>query len=337
MNTELITVVTTIQAPTESLRTLKDKIDKENSGLIVVGDVKGPNSFDLGEGVCFLAIKDQLNSSFKIAQKLPVNHYSRKNIGYLVAMSRGAGVIYETDDDNAPLESWRPRTLMVDAVSVEKEGWLNAYGWFTEKHIWPRGFPLDEILKPFSFEPFRSRAKEKLSSPIQQGLANNSPDVDAIWRLVMDRTFDFDQRDSIFLAPGAWCPFNSQSTWWWPEAYALMYLPSYCSFRMTDIWRSFVAQRCLWEMGAGVTFHTPEVFQDRNAHDLMRDFNQEFSGYEGNRRMADILGALSLPRSADDLSANLRTCYEALVGGGFFPTEELALLDCWISDIDALM
>jgi len=32
----------------------------------------------------------------------------------------------------------------------------------------------------------------------------------------------------------------------------LMYLPIKASFRMTDIYRSFVAQRCLWELGEGV-------------------------------------------------------------------------------------
>ena len=109
-------------------------------------------------------------------------------------------------------------------------------------------------------------------APIQQGLVNGSADVDAIWRLVMDREFFFEPRASVFLEPGNWCPFNTQTTWWWPVAYPLLYIPSYCSFRMCDIWKSFVAQRCLWELDMGIVFHAPEVYQDRNVHDLMRDF-----------------------------------------------------------------
>ena len=38
----------------------------------------------------------------------------------------------------------------------------------------------------------------------------------------------------------------------------LMYLPSTCTFRMTDIWRSLIAQRCLWELGQGVVFHAAD-------------------------------------------------------------------------------
>ena len=76
----------------------------------------------------------------------------------------------------------------------------------------------------------------------------------------------------VWLGPETWCPFNSQSTWWFPVAYPLMYLPSRVSFRMTDIWRGFVAQRCLWELGKGIVFHAAEVVQRRNPHALLRDF-----------------------------------------------------------------
>jgi hypothetical protein len=39
----------------------------------------------------------------------------------------------------------------------------------------------------------------------------------------------------------------------------LLYLPSHCCFRMTDIWRSFIAQRCLWELGHWVVCQAPEL------------------------------------------------------------------------------
>ncbi len=89
---------------------------------------------------------------------------------------------------------------------------------------------------------------EVSSTSIQQGLANGSPDVDAVWRLILDRNFAFSDGAPVVLEAGNWSPFNTQSTWWWPIAYPLLYLPSYCSFRTCDIWKSFIAQRCLWEL-----------------------------------------------------------------------------------------
>ena len=60
-------------------------------------------------------------------------------------------------------------------------------------------------------------------------------------------------------AADTWCPFNSQNTAWWRDAVPLLYLPAYCSFRMTDIWRSFVAQRIAWENGWRLLFHEPTI------------------------------------------------------------------------------
>ena len=45
---------------------------------------------------------DQLNSEFTIANLLPKNHYTRKNLGYLYAIKNGADAIIDTDDDNFP-------------------------------------------------------------------------------------------------------------------------------------------------------------------------------------------------------------------------------------------
>ena len=44
---------------------------------------------------------------------------------------------------------------------------------------------------------------------------------------------------------------------------------------MCDIWRSYWAQRLLWEMGASVMFVSGTVDQVRNAHDYVKDFRDE--------------------------------------------------------------
>lgn len=329
----LSAVITTIQRPTESVRSLASRLVAFNGGLIVVGDKKGPSDYDL-EGAQFLSLADQLDSDFELASTLPTGHYARKNIGYLVAISDGSSCIYETDDDNAPMQNWRPRRETVAAHAIDDTGWVNVFRLFSDERTWPRGFPLDEITGSIRRTPNHSQWETKARAPIQQGLANNAPDVDAIWRLVIDEAFEFKQGPSVLLPRGAWCPFNSQSTWWFPLAYPLMYLPSFCSFRMTDIWRSFIAQRCLWELDLGVVFHGPEVVQERNQHDLMRDFNEEVPGYLRNRELAVRLEGTTVERGEDAVRTNLVACYEELVKAQFFPEKELELVSVWLSDLE---
>ena len=332
MKDNLFSVITTIQSPTASVRELVSRLNTNTAKLIVVGDQKGPPSFDL-QNVEFHSLQDQLSLGLELARKLPTGHYTRKNLGYLIAIQRRAACIYETDDDNAPLESWTWRQEVVPALTVAGAYWVNIYRFFAEKKIWPRGFPLDAVQESFQCELSLSPEAINQRAPIQQGLANNSPDVDAIWRLVQDEPFDFRPGPSIYLPPGVWCPFNSQSTWWFPAAYPLLYLPSFCSFRMTDIWRSLIAQRCLWEMGFGLVFHEPEVIQERNSHNLMRDFADEIPGYTRNRELVEILEGLTLAKGLEAVCENLLLCYEALIRAEFFPIKEMELVTLWLDDL----
>lgn len=265
-----------------------------------------------------------------------MGHYARKNLGYLIAFSRRAQFLYETDDDNAPNGAWQIRTLQTRAQKLAQRTWANVYRLFRNDLIWPRGFPLDLANNPATFAHDTQAPLDSFECPIQQGLADLSPDVDAVWRLLLDREFIFPPSQSVWLPPGTWCPFNSQTTWWWPVAYPLMYLPSYCSFRMTDIWRSFIAQRCLWELGRGLVFHAPEVIQERNVHNLMHDFQQEVPGYLQNQQIVRTLTDLSLASGAGALPGNLMTCYEAMVSKSIIPPDELPLVKAWLADIDSL-
>jgi hypothetical protein len=184
---------------------------------------------------------------------------------------------------------------------------------------------------------YESLPMEIHDAPIQQGLADENPDVDAIYRLLLPlpQRFRLDRR--LLVAAGTWCPFNSQNTTWWPEAWPLLYLPAYCSFRMTDIWRSLVAQRIAWENGWAILLHEPTVWQERNAHALMRDFEDEVPGYVHNRRISDSLAALPLRSGVSAIPDNLRACYETLIALGFIGHEELALIDAWLTDLRQLV
>jgi hypothetical protein len=86
----------------------------------------------------------------------------------------------------------------------------------------------------------------------------------------------------------------------------------------------------------GIVFHAPEVFQDRNAHDNMRDFEDEVPGYMRNKEFASLLDSLSLDSRETSVSENLLVCYEALVQANFFPEKELELVQAWLEDLDKL-
>ena len=337
-------VITTINNPTSCVLKLASKLKEHNGKLVSCGDKGSPSrgndsdeKWQLDCDTEFLSLDDQNKLPYHILKGLPEGHYSRKNVGYLRAMELGTKCVYETDDDNQPNEFWKPRESAVSASSVlpsEELRWVNAYNLFTSEHIWPRGLPLDKISES-ALESISKLPGQTYIAPIQQGLANVAPDVDAVWRLTQGQEFHFPtEQESFLLTRGNWCPFNTQSTWWWPDAYPLLYVPSYCPFRMCDIWKSFVAQRCLWEFAEGVVFHSPEVDQLRNPHNLMRDFEGEIQGYLRNNEIAETLHNLPLREGLSNLKGNLRKCYEVLVKRGVFPSEELVLLDFWIKDCE---
>lgn len=335
MNMKVSLVLTSIAGSDNPvLKEYATACSDKNIEFVVAGDKKSPADFNL-PGCRHLDLAAQKSSSFVLATLLPDNTYAKKNIGYLYAIKYGAEIIVESDDDNLPYpEFWENRNPMVNGELSENKSWVNLYAYFSDKNIWPRGLSLHAIknsvpsLKPLTKEVY---------SPVQQGLADENPDVDAIYRLCLDLPFYFKKRAPVILANESVCPFNSQNTTWFKPAFALLYLPSYCSFRMTDIWRSFIAQRLLWTCDWHLSFHNATVYQKRNEHNLLKDFEQEISGYLNNDQIMEDLRQLNLKKGEAYLFENLRHCYEALTDKGYIGKEELPLLDAWISDLQAIL
>ena len=213
-------VVTSISPPNAVLQALAQGCAERQHTFVVIGDVSSPPTFHL-DGCSYFDIKQQSATDFATARLLPTRHYGRKNIGYLLAMQGGASAIVETDDDNFPRSNfWAPRHRNGVHRSVNGGGWVNAYRYFTDSQIWPRGLPLDAIGNVT--ENLDRLPLVQSDCPIQQGLADENPDVDAIYRLVLPLPLSFRSGESIALGKGAWCPFNSQNTTWFPAAYPLL-------------------------------------------------------------------------------------------------------------------
>jgi len=329
-------IVTTINSPNKALRALAEGARANDVPFIIVGDTKTPVDFELSPAE-YLPIAEQTRRFPNLCRELPLKHYTRKNIGYLAAIEKGATEIQETDDDNIPYaEFWKPvpETLDVEAVRADSScAWFNVYSRFTNVAVWPRGFPL-EFLQVHASQHRNATGKNSRGLMLQ-GLANANPDVDAVYRLTQPLPLDFVTRNPVLLDSGVWCPFNSQNTIFRRQVFPLLYLPSKCSFRMTDIWRSFVAQRCLWELGEGVVFHSATVYQERNEHDLLRDFADEVPGYLLNDRIRRALE--NCPLDKQDPFRSLSKCYESLVKEQLLPDAELPIIAAWCDELERVM
>lgn len=335
-------VVTTIQSPTDALSKLAAESKSRGELLFVVGDQKSPLDFFLDDAK-YISVNEQINLDFQVLQTLPWNSYTRKMLGYLEAAKSGCAFIRETDDDNFPLDGYFldfPKVLQVRRPQIH-DGWINPYIYFSDDFIWPRGFPLN--LLEVNRGSHHKIAQEisvatVLRTGVIQGLADGAPDVDAVFRLVFGNADDFRFKDSmpLLIPRGCFAPFNSQVTTWTIDLLPLMYLPQTCTFRMTDIWRSFIATHLMHLNEYDLVFTGASAYQDRNAHNLLRDFSDEVPGYVGNDLLVNQIKAVVLRGGMENLGLDLIDIYEHLTVNGFFQAQELVSLKAWLEDCDSL-
>lgn len=327
-------VITTIAAPNAALKQFAAECKTRNIPFWLMGDAKSPRDFSLPD--ChYWSIEKQKTLPFALQDLLPENSYARKNLGYLLAIQTGCDRILESDDDNFPTPAFFENTTAdVDVISLEQQGWVNIYHYFSDTTIWPRGLPLNHIKK--AYPPLDSFQTKKVHCPIQQGLADDNPDVDAIYRLTQPLPIQFSGKQPVALGAHSWCPFNTQATVFFRPAFPLLYLPSTCNARLTDIWKSFVAQRIAWANDWHILFRPPTVWQERNEHNLMTDFAQEVEGYLQNETLCRELDALDLKAGEAHIPDNMLICYDRMIESGYIQPRERLLLQAWLEDITAL-
>jgi len=102
---------------------------------------------------------------------------------------------------------------------------------------------------------------------------------------------------------------------------------------MTDIWRSFVAQHLLKTTEFNIVFLGAEVFQERNPHNLIKDFEDEIEGYLGNEGFRITLENTQIIGGAANFIPDLVTVYTALVEAGYLSELEIDSLQAWIKDL----
>jgi len=292
-------VVTTIFEVTTSVRKLDAARD---CCTVVVADKKSlakDQYFANSTRIKYLTPQEQSSLGFRTLMHTPWNHFSRKNIGFLYAMRQGAESILDFDDDNELLPGFSPSMSIQNVVSgrvqmVRTAGPINVYPFFQpSSHVWPRGLPLNNVSMT-NLQLASIAMPENVA--VYQHVAQINPDVDAIWRLThtgpsgLDEINFCSERKTLVLGNGTWSPFNAQATTWMQLGYVAMRLPSTVHGRVSDIWRSYIAQPLLWHMNATVAFTSPRFsVPNRNAHNLEGDFTAELPLYHQARALIDHL------------------------------------------------
>ncbi len=232
-------VLTTIS---ESSKAVHCQVRLKGWCLVIVADIKSPEEYEMewaaGEGndkVVYLSPETQNSMHNDFVDRIPWNHFGRKNIGYLFAMMHGATTIWDFDDDNmlkfcthetaddAPsIYTAIPAKDVenIEAVEPEDHRWptYNPYVILGAPTLtsWPRGVLLSDIKEPLSNNStLRSVTVKRKSIAVLQSLADNQPDVDAIYRITMPMPFSFRQiheTKPLLIPTAVLTPYNAQAT-----------------------------------------------------------------------------------------------------------------------------
>ena len=332
-------ILTTINEPDERVSDWKKITQNET---IVIGDKKTPSPWN-HPSCSFISMVDQLNSEFTIANILPLNHYTRKNLGYLYAIKNGASAIIDTDDDNFPyILQWN--NLLSSNFDInehapsENISFKNIYTYFSDSDtlFWPRGFPLNFVNSDKSIIQSEDIIKSDVNNiGLWQCMVNGDPDIDAIHRLIFKNTPQFKNQTPLVMGDNIFCAFNSQNTIWLDsDLFPLLYLPSTVSFRFTDILRGYIAQAVINASSKNWGFYQATAYQERNVHNLMNDFRSEVSMYSNMEEIFQII--YQSCKTTNSIIDNFMDCYTSLSKKDFVKVEELRIVNSWLADLSLL-
>lgn len=320
-------IITTINKPTE---TILKHINNNNYDIIIVGDNKTPDDYKKLNCI-YLDIPSQKKLFPELCELLPYNHYCRKNLGYLYAIKKGYKVIYETDDDNIPYDNF-DNILQYDNIKMITEQnniWINIFKYFTNNaHIWPRGFPLS-LLKQ---EPnYVIKETDKMPSIIN-GLVENDPDVDALYRIICNNqnSIQWDKSKYILIDNKNVCVFNTQNTFWLnPELFICLIIPCSVSFRYCDILRGIINNIILKKTNNYMMYTSPNVVQNRNEHNLISDFKSEYEMYIHNEKILEYIenGIVNIT----SIKELLYLIYNNLLINNVITQKDIDILSKWVT------
>jgi len=316
-------VVTTISPP-EVVKAYAENARRyghREIGLIVIGDRKTSHQearrivqeasgggfeaeyWDVEEQEAWLARFPAL------AGMIPWNSDNRRNVGFLIALERGAETVISTDDDNFAIPEWDffgEHAIVGQTVEMRTVGSSNS--WFNPcsllrfeppLRVYSRGYPFG---KRWQDEPLFAEGGGRVV--VNLGLWLGEPDVDAVTRLAIPVTSLGLISERIMLAPGCLMPINTQNTAVHRDAMAAFYfvlqgieINGMPMDRYGDIWAGFFLNKVASHLGDRLTVGPPLVQHARNHHDLLRDLQNEFWGMLLTEHLVPLIESAHLTAS----------------------------------------
>ena len=308
--------------------------------------------------------KKNLLKTNEFVSKMPFRSFARKNIGYLFAVYYGAKVIFDFDDDNilTPLvegtdiappfrwdqqvdlenNEWQEASMLIKYVdNKDQETARLSFNPFKYMHpsielSWPRGFPLDDLQDEFKSEPQQVSVGDLPYAAIGviQSLCNGNPDTDAIFRLTTPKstefTFEREATSLPFLIPyNSYTPYNAQATTHLFASFWGLYLPISVPGRVTDIWRSYIVQRLMKDVGLHVIYTPPIVQHERSSHDYLADHAAEADLYHKTSKLLNHLNSWS--SSKEHLSDRIMDLWIELFEHDYIGLEDIEAVRQWLN------
>lgn len=209
-------VCTTVFKPSEAILQM---VALQGWSMVVVGDVDAAPFNITAPNLVYLdaAAQQQLKSFEGVVDLLPWKHFGRKNVGYLYAITQGAELIWDFDDDNVLKSGVTPVMPSINVFHVETGcPAFNPYPIMggpsaADPHMpaeWPRGFPLELLQERCNVTLTAGDASQVA---VVQSLADNDPDVDAIFRLTRGVPMHFANSKRTLVVPAnVLTPWNAQ-------------------------------------------------------------------------------------------------------------------------------
>ncbi|ESO82316.1 hypothetical protein LOTGIDRAFT_170097 [Lottia gigantea] len=219
---------------------------------------------------------------FKSAHYSNNKDYMRKNIGYLVAIARGANVIYDATDSvraTAPQHwhsiKWKTMHAVLFAGNTD---YFNPYAHFGQSEFLPSGLPnlnQEEEYNKYLASVWRIPA-------IQHGMVSGVQNVRMTQGTQLqsaETTVIFNSRSPPVLIPlNVYSQFNSDNTIFIYRAFWALLLPKTDSIADAEVIRSFIAQRLLWEIDGYIGFHATSLHYHRKNKGMnIKSSSQDFT------------------------------------------------------------
>jgi len=301
-------------------------IGREGSSPIDFGDSN--SAFYIGMGK-----QSELPVFGELFKLLPWNLMQVKNIGYLFAIMNGAKWIWDFEDDIILTDD----TRLVPPVSGKRVV-IESYG--TEcsifnpyphlgatRSIWPRGYPPLRIMSNCSVKLSNGTMKDVA---VFQSLINNYPDVDGLFRLTNPLPFSFSESstDSLIIPNGTFSPYNSFAQLSMYSAFWGLLLPISVNSRVSDVWRSYITQRLLWDIGLRISFTPPQYIRERSENSPLVEMQEENEIYI---KSLELVGFLREWRGTEsNFPARYEELYIELYKRKYLDLNDVVLAQKWI-------